>query len=583
MTITIKDSVEANRLGKQGSQSLDSSGKTAEGGRSNPVCLELSVTVRSLPTENGGLTKPIRIEGRTVIVFDNGAVLRCAENLPVGQSFILTNPNGRDVVCIVVGGRNLPSVKGYLEVQFMEPANDFWGIHDSAPAPVDTAKLPEVRSEAAQPPTTSTPASASPRVEAPARNPNMHAGNAPSFDDIGGLLSVPTVPTAPERKSATAQPSTERTAAVVSPYSQSVNSTPGLVADVASTESDQEDEKKAKQAVAEALSNALSSGPIATPSPANNSAPPSNAFARKGLMAYDQGETKFPVLNGRLPLVGGAIALVLAGIGVGALIMHRSAGPTPVATTTAVSQAAASSTVTAPSAPSSSTDSDARAAGKGQLPAQNIAVEQNSPVNQVSAMPAVVSNPVSDESTMDRKESQRAAGGVNSRSRDADSAPRRPAIANLKMSSPSAPSSKSIEMNAGAAPLSDLVAAQPAAAGAGLLTASSRTSLQPEPASRYRSAGTRACGNQCSGGQNGSAEINFLGAIDVSSIRQADRNTGNGHGPCQHRHERVGNQREGPERPDASKAVRDRFRQAMEVFSRIGGWQARCLSSERSG
>ena len=75
------------------------------------------------------MTQPIREEGRTVIVFDNGAVLRSTNNMPVGLTVILSNPNGRDVVCRVVGGRNLPSVKGYVEVEFMEPVNDFWNIH----------------------------------------------------------------------------------------------------------------------------------------------------------------------------------------------------------------------------------------------------------------------------------------------------------------------------------------------------------------------------------------------------------------------------------------------------------------------
>src|SRR4029077_977860 len=98
-------------------------------------CLEVAVTIRSLPTEAGALTQPIREEGRTVIVFDNGAVLRSTNNLPIGQTVILSNPNGRDVVCRVVGGRNLPSVKGYVEVEFMEPVNDFWNIHqDGNPA-----------------------------------------------------------------------------------------------------------------------------------------------------------------------------------------------------------------------------------------------------------------------------------------------------------------------------------------------------------------------------------------------------------------------------------------------------------------
>jgi protein TonB len=476
MTTTTKDSVEANNLSKQGTQSQDSPGKTAEGGRSNPVCLELSVTIRSLPTENGGLTKPIRIEGRTVIVFDNGAVLRCTENLPIGQSFILSNPNGRDVVCIVVGGRNLPSVKGYVEVQFMEPGNDFWGIRDSAPPPAVAAKAPEVRRDPAP-----TPAQ---RVDVPAKNPNMQAGNAPSFDDIGGLLSSPTVPVAPERKASPAPPPSERAASNVSTYSQSGSSTAGLVANLTSSEADQQEEKNAKQAVAEALSNALASGPMAASSPETIPVPNSNAFARKGLMAYDQGDSKSAALSGRMPMIGGAIALVLVGVGVGAFIMNRGSGPapTPVAATSAVSQPAATPSATESSKPAPATESAAGStADNGQLPAQNIAVEQNNGVNPVAAIPAVVSNPVSSEPKMDKKESRRSESTGNSRAQVADAAPRRPSMANLKMSSPSAPGRNPADLGAGTAPLTDMVAAQPAGAGAGLLTASSRTSTQPAP------------------------------------------------------------------------------------------------------
>ena len=483
MTTTFKDSkdsVAANNLGKQGTQSQNATGKTAEGGRSNPVCLELSVTIRSLPTENGALTKPIRIEGRTVIVFDHGAVLRCAENLPVGQSFILSNPNGRDVVCTVVGGRNLPSVKGYVEVQFMEPVNDFWGIHDSAPAPILAAKAPEVLRDTA--PSSATPSPVPPvmRVDASPRNPNMQAGNAPSFDDIGGLLSSPTVPAVPERRGAPSAQPFEKVASGGSSYSQSGNSTPGLVANLTSSETDQQDEKKAKQAVAEALSIALASGPIAASNSETIPVPNSNAFARKGLMAYDRGETKSSALSARLPMVGGAIALVLVGIGVGAFLMNRGSGTSPAATTSAVAQPSLKEATTDSAVPSSQPAASS-SEGRGQLPAQNVAVEQNNSASSVSAIPAVVSNPVSDDSTSDKKESRRSDNAAASRSQSADAPTRRPSIANLKMSSPSSPSRKPIDLGGSSAPLTDVLAAQPPIANAGLLTASSRTSNQPAP------------------------------------------------------------------------------------------------------
>ncbi len=66
MTLTIKDSPELNSLGRSGVPSQNSENKPGESPRSNPVCLEVGVTIRSLPTEAGGLTQAIREEGRTV-------------------------------------------------------------------------------------------------------------------------------------------------------------------------------------------------------------------------------------------------------------------------------------------------------------------------------------------------------------------------------------------------------------------------------------------------------------------------------------------------------------------------------------
>src|SRR6202521_2614842 len=98
MTLTMKNPPDLNSLGKPGAPSQNSENKTGHSPRSNPVCLEVNITIRSLPTETGGLTQPIREEGRTVIVFDNGAVVRSTNNMPIGQTVIVSNPSGRDVV-----------------------------------------------------------------------------------------------------------------------------------------------------------------------------------------------------------------------------------------------------------------------------------------------------------------------------------------------------------------------------------------------------------------------------------------------------------------------------------------------------
>src|SRR3984893_16734084 len=133
MTLTIKESSPLDNLTKPGSAVGSSESNSEHTTRSNPVCLEVSVTIRSLPGDKGdtppGPPKPAREEARTVIVFDNGAVLRVSSNFPPGQAVIVTNPEGRDIVCRVISARNLPNVRGYVEVEFLEPATDYWGIH----------------------------------------------------------------------------------------------------------------------------------------------------------------------------------------------------------------------------------------------------------------------------------------------------------------------------------------------------------------------------------------------------------------------------------------------------------------------
>jgi len=105
MTLAIKESSQLNSLAKPGSTPESSESNSIPNPRSNPVCLEVPVTIRSLPGGNGEASsesaKPNREEARTVIVFDNGAVLRITGNFPPGQTVIVSNSQGRDVVCRV--------------------------------------------------------------------------------------------------------------------------------------------------------------------------------------------------------------------------------------------------------------------------------------------------------------------------------------------------------------------------------------------------------------------------------------------------------------------------------------------------
>src|SRR5258708_5339780 len=302
MALTIKDPRDLNRPGKPGGPSHNSENKAGQSPRSNPVCLEVAIKIRSLPTEAGALTQPIREEGRTVIVFDNGAVLRSTNNLQIGEKVILSNHNGRDVVCRVVGGRNLPSIKGYVEVEFLEPVNDFWGIHqDNDPGAGATPPLSStapLEAQSGQSPVTPLTSSL---WETPPKPTSESLGNGPSFDDIPGLLSKPLSLPAQESKPEPPRPSLEKPAKEVSDYNLSAAAMPTSVANWRPPAPDPPAEKGANSATMDATSTAASGQ--------------SHDFLSKGLMAYEQPSSAPKAANIRTPLIVGAAALVLAGIG----------------------------------------------------------------------------------------------------------------------------------------------------------------------------------------------------------------------------------------------------------------------------
>src|ERR1700737_4558462 len=197
MTLTIKEASPLN-LTKPGSATGTFESNSDRTTRSNPVCLEVAVTIRSLPGEKGeassGSAQTAREESRTVIVFDNGAVLRLSGNFPPGQAIILTNSQGKEVVCRVVSARNLPNVKGYIEVEFQEPIVDFWGIHRPA-EPANVVKpssavvtqpqiLPKAKIVPSEPPPSLPPVPARMTPSVPVKD--ALAGNTAVPHDVAG-------------------------------------------------------------------------------------------------------------------------------------------------------------------------------------------------------------------------------------------------------------------------------------------------------------------------------------------------------------------------------------------------------------
>src|SRR5580692_1827913 len=108
----------------------------ADPSRSQPVALEIPVSVNGARTiEGSDKREPFSESTQTVLVFNNGAVIRLASALASGQLIFLTNDKTKkEVVCQVVKSKNYRTVTGYVELEFTEQAPGFWGMRFPAAA-----------------------------------------------------------------------------------------------------------------------------------------------------------------------------------------------------------------------------------------------------------------------------------------------------------------------------------------------------------------------------------------------------------------------------------------------------------------
>jgi TonB family protein len=434
MTLTIKDSLELTNPGKAASPS-QAENKAGESPRSKPVCLEVSVTVRSLPGENGdapGSTGPIREEARTAIVFDNGAVLRLSNNLSAGQQVILSNAQGREVVCRVVNGRNLPIVKGYIEVEFMEPISDFWPIHQGA-EPVFVSPPP---------------------VPAP-------EGSAPSFEDIAGLVRMSPLPAARVNAGA---PTAQLGALKGKNEARTSQSEPEFL----STISTPNPTNMPRVNGAILAAHEFSSLPVQKPSP-------SNVLMAPGMFASDQitpGSSPSEVRR-RAPLIIGGAALLLVGFGCGYFYMHQGSAPAP---------ATSAALATQPSAPVLS----ARSNEAKQVPVPQTAAEQQpSQPKRVSADSSLTPEAGATAFSEGQQNLRRAAADGKAKQPDRGSKQHQK-IPSLKMISPSAPRQDLAKHSVGSAPSITDVSSGVAVGGASsaaMLAPVMRFENQPAPPS----------------------------------------------------------------------------------------------------
>jgi TonB family protein len=104
--------------------------RPASSGSPQTVALEVPVTVNGVrPVEHSDKREPFGEATKTVLVHSAGAVIRLASGVVPGQLLFLTNDKTKkEVVCQVVKSKSHGNVSGYVELQFTEPVQGFWGL-----------------------------------------------------------------------------------------------------------------------------------------------------------------------------------------------------------------------------------------------------------------------------------------------------------------------------------------------------------------------------------------------------------------------------------------------------------------------
>jgi protein TonB len=464
---------------KQASTPSGSASNSGQNTRSNPVCLEVAVTIRSLPGDKGeassGQAKPTREEARTVIVFDNGAVLRLAGDFLAGQAVIVSNPQGRDVVCRVVSARSLPTVKGYIEVEFVESANDFWGIHKTpgqtnVPNPPAAAQ-PQVVAQPPIVPSEPLPAPPAPPRAAPiapepiAAEPIAPTGNAPSFEDLAGLVRMSPPPTAqvkapepPSRIPASKNADESGHGPYEAARSHSPVSTPPHTADLVS----------------------LSASWESTEHPVRRASPSGDILGHGMFSSVQTSSTPSSTgSRGKTILIVVGAAVLLVGLGAGWFFLHQGSPVTATAPAPVTSQP---SVLAPPVASVPEQTAHVQPAEEPALPLTPIV----SPVTSVSTESAAATPTSAPQTT------RRPANNVNAKQPD-HAAPARPAIPDLKMSGPTAESRNVGRLVDGSIPvMADTAGPMMANPAGAMLPTVARAEMPPAPPVPVAASGSAA-------------------------------------------------------------------------------------------
>jgi TonB family protein len=110
--------------------------------RPNPVALEVPVSVAGArPVASKDKRELFTEETTTVLVFKDGAVIQLSAAVALGQLLFLTEKRTKkEVVCQVVHKRNHRPTSCFVELEFTEPEENFWGV--SFPSQADSAQVP---------------------------------------------------------------------------------------------------------------------------------------------------------------------------------------------------------------------------------------------------------------------------------------------------------------------------------------------------------------------------------------------------------------------------------------------------------
>ena len=141
--------------------------------RANPVALEVPVSVAGArPIASKEKRELFTEETTTVLVFKDGAVIQLSAAVAVGQLLFLTEKKTKkEVVCQVVHKRSHRPTVCYVELEFTEPEENFWGV--SFPTQPDSARIPA--------------AAAAVEAEEPTEDDRSEPVVAPKSEDVAQL------------------------------------------------------------------------------------------------------------------------------------------------------------------------------------------------------------------------------------------------------------------------------------------------------------------------------------------------------------------------------------------------------------